>query len=416
MANTHNRNEVVYFEDVMESFSKDSVISNNVGRTNPGSTDMQRQGDTFWRPVPYIAETVDGMDITGLYDDLKQLSVPGSLSHIKNVPWKLDAKEMRDEWYMKQQSIAAGQSLSAAVETAIATNIAFSGSLCVKRGALSGYDDIAEAQTRMTEIGVPRHMRKFSFNARDNAKVASNLAARETINQRPDAALNESSIGRRLAGFDVLNSDLLPRLTAATTSGAVTVNGADQVLTPASTSTAGTGEVSNVDNRWQNLVITKTTDTTFKVGDRFTIAGVNHVHLITKEDTGQPFTLVVQSVVAQTTTAATLRVTAMIADGPYKNVTAAPADDAAITFLNTTSTLANVFWHQSSVEIIGGQLAVDDMGGMLVQKGTTENGITVCMFRQSNIDDLVQKYRFSIFFGTVNLNPLMNGVLLGGQS
>ena len=377
---------------------------------------MQRQGDTFWRPVPYIAETVDGMDITGLYGDLKQLSVPGSLSHIKNVPWKLDAKEMRDDWYMKQQAIAAGQALSASVETAIATNIAFTGSLCVKRGALSGYDDLAEAQTRMTEIGVPRSMRKFSFNARDNAKVASNLASRETINQRPDAALNESNIGRRLAGFDVLNSDILPRLTAAVNSGAVTINGADQVLTPASTSTAGSGEVSNVDNRWQNLVIEKTSGTTFKAGDRFVIAGVNHVHLITKEDTGQEFTLVVESVVAQAATSATLRVTAMIDSGPYQNVSAAPADDAVITLLNTASALTNVFWHQGSVEIIGGQLAVDGMGGMLVQKGTTDNGITVCMFRQSNIDDLVQKYRFTTFFGTVNLNPLMNGVLLGGQS
>lgn len=410
MANSFNKEEVVLFEKVLERFEKDLTLSQNCSRYTPDATGMQRQGDTYWRPMPFIAETVDGMDISGLYGDLKGLSVPGTLSHINNVPWTLDAKELRDEWYMDQQSAAAAQALAARVESAIALNVANTGAQVVKRGALSGYDDLAECEAVLTEIGVPRQMRKMFLNTRDNNKIAANLAGRETLNQRPDSALSENQIGKRYAGFDTFNVDVLPRLTAAAGGGAITVDGADQALVPAATSTAASGETSNVDNRYQTLTVSATTNVA--AGDCFTIAGVNKCHLITKEDTGQLFTLRVIEVINGTT----LRVTAMIDDGPYQNVTAAPANGAAITFLNTVTAPTNVFWHQSSVEVIAGRLAAEQLKGMEVMQGTTENGIQVVMARQGNIDDFTQKYRWTIFYGTVNLNPLMNGIMLGGQS
>lgn len=409
MANEFNKNEVVWFDQVLERFEKDLTLSMNCDRFTPSETDMQRQGDQLWRPMPFIAQTVDGLDITGLYADLLQLSVPGTLSHIKNVPWQLDVKEMRDSWYMEQESRAAAQALAASVEGAIALNVAMSGAQVIKRGALSGYDDLSECDAAMTEIGVPRAMRKMFLNTRDNNRIASNLAARQTMAGRPEDATAENRIGRRYAGFDTFDADVLPRLTAAA-GGAITVNGANQVLTPAATSTAGTGEVSNVDNRFQLLTVTGTTGVA--AGDCFTIDGVNKVHLITKEDTGQPFTLRVIEVVSGTV----LRVTAMINSGPYQNVTAAPAALAGITWLNTTTTTTNIFWHQKSVEIIGGRLPVEQLEGMKVMKGTTDNGIQLFMAKQGNIDNFTQKYRWGIFFGTSNKNPLMNGIMLGGQS
>lgn len=410
MANAFNKNEVVMFDKVLEKFQKDLVISQNCSRFSPPETDMQRQGDTFWRPMPFIAETVDGLDIAGQYKSLTQLSVPASLSTIKNVPWELDVKEMRDSWYMEQESEAAAQGLSAAVETAIATNVAYTGARVVKRGALTGYPDLAECQSVFTETGVPRGMRKMALNTRDNQAVAGVLAGKETMAGRPEAATAESAIGRRFAGFDTWDVDYLPSLHAAGGGGGITVVGYDQALTPAATSTAASGETSNVDNRYMNLTVSSTTGVV--AGDCFTITGVNSVHLITKTDTGQLFTFRVIQVVNGTT----LKVTALIDSGPYQNVTAAPAHGAGLTFLNTVAGQVNVFWHQRSIEVIGGNLPVERLAGMEVMKGRTDNGIQLVMAKQGGIDNYKQKYRWSIFFGTVNLNPLMNGIMLSGQS
>ena len=70
--------------------------------------------------------------------------------------------------------------------------------------------------------------------------------------------------------------DYANRLVAAAGT-TVTVNGANQRYVPAATSTAGSGETSNVDNRTQSLTIS-VGGGTVKVGDAFTIAGVNAVH------------------------------------------------------------------------------------------------------------------------------------------
>jgi len=35
--------------------------------------------------------------------------------------------------------------------------------------------------------------------------------------------------------------------------------------------------------------------------------------------------------------------------------------------------------------------------------------------KQANIDTVTQRYKFSIFYGTANLNPQMNGILLANQ-
>ena len=57
------------------------------------------------------------------------------------------------------------------------------------------------------------------------------------------------------AGFETFKLDYAYRLTAKTAT-TVTINGANQYYIPKATSTATTGEVSNVDNRYQNLTVT----------------------------------------------------------------------------------------------------------------------------------------------------------------
>ena len=141
-----------------------------------------------------------------------------------------------------------------------------------------------------------------------------------------------------LANFDTYKLDYAYSLAAATATN-VTVNGANQYYTPQATSTASTGETSNVDNRYQTLAITATG--TLAAGDCFTIAGVNSVHMITKQDTGELKTFRV--ITGGGTGNVVISPPIISGDGgtdaelQYQNVSATPANGAAITFLNTVS-------------------------------------------------------------------------------
>ena len=156
MAGSFGREVKIMFEDVIENFDKDLALSTNCSQFTPGAKDMQRQGDVFWRPAPMISTTTDGLALVdGDFDDLLGLQVPGTLSHIKNVPIQLDAKELRDEFYRKQKAKSARQALAAQIETSVATNVAMTGSQVVKRGTLTGYADLAECDAVFNEVGVP---------------------------------------------------------------------------------------------------------------------------------------------------------------------------------------------------------------------------------------------------------------------
>ena len=412
MAGSFGREVKILFEDVVENFDKDLSLSLNCSQYTPDAKGMQRQGDTLWRPVPDISEITDGMTLVdGDFDDLLGLQVPATLSHVKNVPFKLDAKELRDDFYRKQKAQSARQRMAAQVEQSIATLVSYSGAQVVKRGTLTGYADLAECDAVMTEIGIPMDNRHFFLNARDNNSVAGTLAGKETIQGKTERAMNKNFIGE-FAGFNTFKTDVLPNIAAAAGGGAITVVGYDQALTPAATSTASTGEISNVDNRYMNLTVSSTSGVV--AGDCFTITGVYKVHLITKETLPTLFTFRVMEVVNGTT----LKVTALIDSGPYQNVTAAPAHGAGLTFLNTVAGQPNVFWHGDSVEVLHGRLGLEELrgGGLDIMTATTEQGVQIALVKQGSINSLVQKYRWVIFYGTSNKNPLMNGIMLSGQT
>lgn len=423
MPNAFNKEERVAFEQVLEGFDDALVLSRFVKRYNSDQTMMARTNDIIWRPMPYILPSYDGMNQTANFNDKTQLSVPATIGFKKSVPFQLDATELRDMLQEGRLGDAAKQRLSSDINVAINNTAAFGGTLVVKRtGAASGYDDLAQAEAQMNEQGVPMNDRCVAISTRDYNGMASNLAGRQTMNQKPTTAYEKSLIGEALAGFTALKMDYTPRLAAAAGVG-VTVNGANQRYVPRATSTAGSGETNNVDNRYQNLAITVTSGTV-KVGDSFTIAGVNSVHQITKQDTGQLKTFRVTAIVSGGGGTGTIQISPPIiaadsaptqAELQYKNVTATPANGAAITWLNTAAGYLNPFFHKDALEILPGRYAVPTDAGAAVMRGTTDQGFELVMQKQYDINTMLTKYRFDVMFGTVNLQPEMSGILLFSQ-
>lgn len=421
MAN-FSKEEVVQFEKILEGWDSAATISMSVNKYQTDMTQMARTGDVIWRPQPYILPSFDGTpgtDISANYmTQMTQMAVPVTLNSSRVVPFVLTQKELRDMLQEDRLASAARTRLTTDIEDSIRNIVTLQGAQVIKRTvAATGYDDIAVADSLFNEIGVAPEDRVHLLASRDYNSMASNLAARQTMNQKPTTAYERNYVGM-VAGFETMKLSTANRLTAAAGVG-VTINGANQRYIPKNIDANG----NNVDNRYQPLNITVTSGTV-KVGDAFTIANVNRVHMWNKQDTGQLQTFRIVSITSGGGGTGTVVITPPIiaadsaptlAETQYKNVTATPANGAVITFLNTVSAYANPFYHKSAVEIIPGRYATPQ-GGVDVMSATTDSGFQVTMTKQFNIANYQTVYRFDTFYGTAVLNPSMAGITLFNQT
>lgn len=425
MANSFSKEERVAFDQLLEGFNDMLVMSKAVKVFSNDQTMMARTNDIIWRPQPYIGLSYNGLDQTGNFKDQTQLSVPARINQYKSSPFQMTALELRDALQENRLGDAAKQKLASDINVFITNMVAGQGTLVVKRTvAASGYDDLAQADSIMNEQGVTASMgrRLAAFSSRDYNSMAGNLAGRQTINELPRTAYARAMVATDIAGFDVLKMDYAPRLAAATATG-VTMTGANQFYTPAATTADINGGGINVDNRYQTIGVTVGAST-IKVGDAFTITGVNAVHHITKQDTGQLKTFRVIAIVTGAGGTGTIQISPPIISGQggtvaelqYQNVTATPAALAPITFLNTQSAAINPFWAENAVELLPGRVAYPNDAGMQVMRATTDQGIEVVMVKQGNIDTGNIKYRVDTFFGGVVNNPEMCGIELFSQT
>lgn len=431
-ATAFNKQETVFFDQLLAGFDDLLVVGRNVSVFNADPVLLERsQGTAFWRPVPYVSVSVDGAagtDISASFTDVTQLAVPIGLGYDKSVPWQMTSNDLNDPQQRDRKLKSAMQRLATDINVACANVACQQGTLVVKRtAAASGFDDLAAADALMVEQGLvgDSSRRVAILHARDYNNMASGLAKPATsANSKVNTAYEKAYVGT-VAGFETFKSDYTWRLTAAA-GVTVTVNGANQYYTPKATSTATTGEVQNVDNRYQNLPITVSSGTV-KVGDRFMIAGVNAVHHVSKADTGQLKTFTVTGIVTGGGGTGTIQISPPIISGgggtqaelEYKNVTATPANGAAITWLNTVSGNVAPFFDERAIELLPGRNGIDEdlaAAGAGYMRGTTELGVDVVLYKFFDINKKVYKYRCDTRFGVGMTNPEMAGVALFSQT
>jgi len=422
MANSFSKEERVAFEDILSGFNDALVLSSLVTKYNTNGQQMERSSDTIWRPEPYIAQSFDGSDATSNFKDSTQLAVPATIGYQKHSTALLTAKELRDQLQENRLGQAAAQKLASDINVAVLTVASNQGTIVSKRTtAASGFTDVAEVDALMNEQGVMMSDRNYALSTRDYNGMAADLAARQTMIQIPTEAYRRAYVGE-VAGFQTYKMDYATRLTAAAGT-TVTVNGANQYYTPKATSTAATGEVANVDNRYQNLTIA-VGGGTVKVGDAFTIANVFAVHHITKQSTGVLKTFRITAIVSGSGGSGVVTISPPIisnggstdAEAQYKNVTATPANGAAITFLNTVTAAVNCFWHRDAIELLPASLAIPTDAGADIMRATTDQGVELVMQKQFDINTQKTKYRWDTLFGVAMLQPEMAGIQLFSQT
>lgn len=423
MANSFNKEERVAFELLLEGFQDALVLSKAANIYNTDQVTMERTSDVIWRPQPYISQSFDGMDQTANFKEYSQLAVPATIGYSKSVPWVMNSLELRDALQEQRLGSAAKQKLASDINRAVTDVACLQGTLVVKRtSAASGFDDVALCEAIMNEQGVQFEDRYLALSTRDYNGMASNLqtASRSFGNQKSDSAYERAYVGR-VASFDTMKLDYTRRSTAAA-AGAITISTLDAATNyyiPKATSTATTGERNNVDNRYQTVTVSSTTNVA--AGDCFTIAGVEAVHHITKQSTGQLKTFRVISVTNSTTMVISPPIisnqVANDAAATYQNVTVtSKSATAAITWLNTAAAYLNPFWQKDAIEILPGRYAVPADAGTAVMRASTDQGIELVMQKWYDINTMKIKYRLDTLFGVVNKQPEMSGVILFNQT
>ena len=423
MANSFSKEERVAFEDLLQGFNDALVMSRNVSVYNTDQTMMERTNNVIWRPMPYIAVSYNGTDMTGNFDDYVQLSVPATIGFNKSVPWLMSATELRDALQENRLGDAAKQKLASDINVAVLNVASLQGSLVVKRPTAVGFDDVAAIESLMNEQGVPMENRYLALSTRDYNSIANSLqgTARSYGNAISDQALRTGFVGQ-VASFETYKLDYAVRKAAAAGGGGLTVNttaAGGNWYTPKATTVAATGETSNVDNRFQTITISSSTNVA--AGDCFTIDGVFAVHHITKQSTGVLKTFRVIAVPSATTLVISPAIVPAQAGidstEQYQNVVIPTTSaTAAVVFLNTQAAALNCFWQRDAIEILPGRYAVPSDAGAAVMRGTTDQGVELVMTKQYDIKTMKTFYRLDTLFGVVNKQPEMSGVILFGQT
>jgi hypothetical protein len=194
------------------------------------------------------------------------------------------------------------------------------------------------------------------------------------------------------AGFDWSMSQNVPVHTIGAWVGTPLVNG---VVTEGATSIPSDG--------WTGAVTGL-----LKQGDVFTIAGVFAVNPQSRQTTNQLRQFVVTADVNSIAGAATIGIyPALISTGARKNVTALPADNAAITVMGAASTITptHLAYHKDAFALVTAELPLPNGMDMASRVSSKQAGISIRFVRGYDITNDKFISRLDVLYGWKTIRP-----------
>lgn len=167
----------------------------------------------------------------------------------------------------------------------------------------------------------------------------------------------------------------------------------------------------------QNLNLkTVGNNATIKAGEVFTIAGVYAVNPSSRESLGylQQFTVLADATADGTGDVTVSIANPIITSGAYQTVSAAPANDAAITFLGAASTSfrLNSMFHRGAIALVGAKLVAPETGKFSFATDP-DTGISLRYWRTSDGNTDKHLHRVDVLYGTCALDTRL-GIKIAG--
>lgn len=267
--------------------------------------------------------------------------------------------------------------------------------------------DILQAQVPMDNFAAPRDsMRYAALSPTANASVVAGLAAlfhdRTSLTDQYKTGVIQTSLG-----LDFVMSQNVPSHTVGPLGGTPLVNGANQGLNNVgSTDNPYAATTSLITDGWTAAAAAR-----LKAGDVITIAGVRAVNTETKQDTGSLMTFVVTADASSDATGNLTAVIspAIIAGGAFQNVTALPADNAAVTVKTGTANTTyqqNILWHRDAVTFASPEQELPGGMDMAYQASLAdEGGISLRFVRGFDVTNNRFISRFDVLYAAAATKP-----------
>jgi hypothetical protein len=344
-------------------------------------------GDTVSVRVPQPAMVRDGriMDLQPQVDRV----VPVSIDTMKGVDTGATSLELalQIDDYQEQFIDTKIPGLVTAVEQDIINRVVKQVPATVgDYGALDEAKTILQAGAFLDSQLAPKMDRNFMVNTWSQVDIVTALQGYFNSQSKIDRQYRKGAMYTDTLGFDWFSSNLTASVTRGTANGAYVTNGvpADGASTLAIDT--GTG--------------------TLNPGDTFTIAGVYDVHPQTKAVQPSLKQFTVSAVFAGGTGTVSI-IPSLQLSGPYQNISALPADGAAITVKGTSGTAyaQNVSFSRDAFYMVTADLPNPPKSYGVDSASRTWNGVTL---RFQNGYDMVNDMwisRFDIAYGAGILRP-----------
>jgi hypothetical protein len=356
---------------------------------------------TIRRPVKFLAS--DGA--TRVTQDVTELSTSITINKRKHVSWKFSTQDLTltieeySERYIKPAMIALANKVDEdGCEVAAKNFYSSSGTPGTTPNAFSF---LSSAAQKLDDGAVPDDgMRRIFFNPAARWAMANGMGGTGSggvFNADIVHGMVRRGMLGQIANFDIYGDQNVYRLQTGVRGGTPLTNGVPANNASTLVIDGATASVTN----WA------------RAGDVFTIAGVNAVNPISKQDTGvlQQFV-----VLAAANSDGTGNVTLSIAPNlinasgtnigaAYQTVSALPADNAALTFIGTANTTypQNLAFHENALALVTVPLELPDSAAFKARADW--RGYSIRVVKDYDIDADEEIIRLDIMYGWKAIYP-----------
>lgn len=392
----------VFAQEGLMLLENELVLGNKVH--SDLSSEFAMVGDTISvrRPTAYLGQD-DNLDVTSYNEDITQGKTTIVMNKTLSVKVNISALDRTlsfdrtVEDIIKPVAIKFKDKIEASLASLYTSLYWFSGT----PGTVpSTFLSLANAGAIMTDAAIPSD--RFAVHGTDaTANLADGLKG-VYVQNTAKTAFEKATIGF-YGGFDNYQSVHAPTHTVGTATGTPLVNGASQNVTYAASKDTWTQSL--ITDGWTNSVTG-----ILKAGDVFTIAGVYAVNPVSKATTNrlQTFVVTADANSGASTGPATLTISPpIITSGAYQTVTAAPADNAAITVKTGTGGTAykqSLLLHPKAFALVTRPLNIPQGTGLKTST-KTGNKVTISCSEWVDGNTLNHYMRFDMLWGVKCLDP-----------
>lgn len=372
------------------------------------------QGSTVAIRRPVKFQTTNGA--TASIQDVDEKSTNIVVDQRKHVAWEFATQDLTlsieeySERYIKPAAITLAQT----VDRSIASLYSSVWNAVGTPGTTpASFAAVAAAAQRLDEMAVEMSDRCMAVNPAAAYAIANNQTTLNGVGDVRRTAYEKAKVSE-IANFEIYQSQNIVTHTVGVATGTPLVNGGSQAVTYANA----------LGNNWSQSLVTdgwtNSTNNILRAGDVFTIAGVFAVNPVPGEGAKQSlpylqqFTVLANANSGATTGPATLTISPpIITSGPHQTVSAAPADNAAITVLGTGGAAIpqNLGFHKNAFALVTVPLDMPD--GVSFKARESYNGLSMRVIKDYDFTNDTDRIRLDILYGVKAIYPDLACRLVG---